>query len=153
MFLNENPMSHYHERDKHVQYQIVLNFDSDCIVPSSHLEILDSLISLSNSWQQPFYPLQYIYDKQPQNGHLDKWIKNDLYEKYKEQTDLRVGVAIGYLIFLLIPIWLEWSDDSQKNEYELNCIWYWHVAFFSSIPILLFTRGWEMYCKHKLNKF
>ena len=81
-----------------------------------------------------------------------KWV-NDLYEKYKEQTDLRVGVAIGYLIFLLIPIWLEWSDDSQKQAYEINCIWYWHVAFFSSIPILIVTRGWEMYCKSMLFKF
>ena len=35
---------------------------------------------------------------------------NDLFDKYKEQTDLRIGVGIGYLIFLLIPIWLEWQD-------------------------------------------
>ena len=41
-----------------------------------------------------------------------KWV-SDLYDKYKEQTDLRIGVAIGYLIFLLIPIWLEYADGDN----------------------------------------
>ena len=120
------------------------------------------LMAMILSWISVILPLGDTYDsyqKVMQNCLKKKisskkrsyenyrWI-NDLYEKYKEQTDLRVGVAIGYLIFLLIPIWLEWQDDDEpKQDYEKNCIWYWHVAFFCSIPILGAARGWEYWCK------
>ena len=46
--------------------------------------------------------------KKKKRSQINYKMVQDLYDKYKEQTDLRIGVGIGYLVFLLIPIWLEW---------------------------------------------
>ena len=62
--------------------------------------------------------------KKKKRSQINYKMINDLFEKYKEQTDLRLGVGVGYLIFLLIPIWLEYQDDNQ-DDFEKNCIWYW----------------------------
>ena len=62
---------------------------------------------------------------------------------------MRIGVSVGYLVFILIPIWLEWQDE-EKDEFETNCIWYWKTAFGWSVPILLLARGFEFYISRSM---
>ena len=90
--------------------------------------------------------------KKKKRTQINYKMVQDLYDKYKEQTDLRIGVGIGYLVFLLIPIWLEWQDDDQ-DTYETYCIWYWKTAFCWSIPVLFLARGFEFYVSRSLYKF
>ena len=119
------------------------------------------LMSMMLAWVAVIIPVCDVWD------HHNKMMKNcilkkipakkrsaenyrhvrDLYYKYREQTELRVGTGIGYLCFVLIPILLEYFDDDHDlPEYKV-CIWYWHVAFLISIPILILSRGFEHYCK------